>query len=134
MKIAIVTNNGQTISQHFGRASHYAIFSIENGEVKDTEMRERHTGHKAQQHEHEHHHDHNNNNAHGIGQDEKHDAMAKEIADCQVLIAGGMGRGAYMRFFQNGINVIMTDITDIKQAVDAYIKGELKNLYIERTH
>ncbi len=133
MKVAIVTNNGQTISQHFGRASHYAIYTIENGEVTHSELRERHTGHNAQQ-QHHSEHEHQNGEYHGIGQDDKHDAMAREIADCQVLIAGGMGRGAYQRFFENGINVIMTDITDINKAVETYIKGELKNLYTERTH
>ncbi len=134
MKIAVVTNDGQTISQHFGRAPYYAIFTVENGEIINKEMRQRGTGHFAQGQTHEHEHEHDNSQGHGIGQDDKHDAMAREIADCQVLIAGGMGRGAYQRFFANGINVMMTDKTDIIEAITLHSQGKLENLYEQRTH
>ena len=134
MKIAVVTNDGQTISQHFGRAPYYAIFSVENGEILNQEMRKRGTGHFAQGETHEHEHQHDNSQGHGVGQDDKHDAMAREIGDCQVLIAGGMGRGAYKRFFENGINVMMTDKKNIQEAIKLHIEGKLENLYEQRTH
>jgi len=136
MKIALVSVDGKTISQHFGRSPYYAICTIENGEVIHKEMRERGTGHFAanQQHTHDHVHDNSKGHGFGAGDDQKHDDMAKEIGDCQVLIAGGMGRGAYQRFFSNGINVIMTDKKDIDETVNLYIKGELPNLYDQRTH
>lgn len=134
MKIAVVTENGQTISQHFGRAPYYAIYTVEEGEVKNMEMRERRTGHFAPGQNEVHEHQHDNSQGHGVGQDDKHDVMAKEIGDCQVLIAGGMGIGAYQRFFENGINVMMTDKSDINEAVKLFSEGNLKNLYQERTH
>ncbi len=134
MKIAVVTNDGKNISQHFGRAAYYAIYTIENNEIVDSQMRQRHTGHNAQNNEHSHEHSHDTSQMHGVGQNDKHDAMAAEISDCQVLIAGGMGRGAYIRMFENGINVIMTDETNIHEAINKYINGKLTNLYIERTH
>ena len=30
MKIAIITDDGKTISQHFGRANYYAVVTIDN--------------------------------------------------------------------------------------------------------
>ena len=137
MKIAIVTTDGETVNQHFGRSPYYAIFSVEEGKVVDTEMRQRGTGHFAKnqdQGQHNHDHDHSKGHGYGPGDGDKHDAMAREISDCQILIAGGMGRGAYERFFSNGINVIMTDQKDIQETVKLYIDGKLKNLYQERTH
>ncbi|MEA3450823.1 MAG: NifB/NifX family molybdenum-iron cluster-binding protein [Bacteroidota bacterium] len=133
MKIAVITNDGQTISQHFGRASHYKIFIVENNEITEQETRERKTGHNAQGQSHNHE-QHDNSQGHGIGQDDKHDQMAREIGDCQILIAGGMGIGAYKRFFENGISVMMTDKSDISDAVKLYSEGKLENLYQQRTH
>ena len=137
MKIAVVTTDGVKINQHFGRAPYYSIFTIEDKKITNTEMRERKTGHFAKnQEQHEHNHDHNNPKGHGYaaGDGDKHDAMAQEISDCQILIAGGMGRGAYERFFSNGINVIMTDGINIQETIQLYIDGKLQNLYQQRTH
>jgi predicted Fe-Mo cluster-binding NifX family protein len=141
MKIAIVTSDGKTVNQHFGRSPYYAIISIENGKIVDAEMRQRGTGHFARnqmqhQHQEEHHHDENKTGLHGYdkGSQEKHNRMAAEISDCKVLIAGGMGRGAYEQFLKNNIKVIMTDKRYLQEVVELFIKGELPNLYMDRTH
>jgi predicted Fe-Mo cluster-binding NifX family protein len=39
MKIAIITDDEKTISQHFGRAIYYAVLTIENGQIVQREMR-----------------------------------------------------------------------------------------------
>ena len=41
MKIAVITDDGKTISQHFGRALHYQVLTIEEGKVVDREMRDK---------------------------------------------------------------------------------------------
>ncbi len=139
MKIAIVTVDGETVSQHFGRSRYYKIYTIEENDPVDMEMRERGTGHFAQgrSHVHEVHHEHTHpqGQGHGYGSeaDSKHASMAREIADCDVLVAGGMGRGAYESFRNAGLEVILTDLQDINDVVNAYVKGELKNLADERT-
>ena len=38
MKIAVVTDDGTTICQHFGRAQYYSVITIENGKVKGKEQ------------------------------------------------------------------------------------------------
>jgi len=51
--------------------------------------------------------------------------MAGSIADCQVLICGGMGMGAYESMRRLNITPVVTDIIDIDTAVNQYIKGNL---------
>ena len=68
------------------------------------------------------------------GAQERHRAMAAELDDCDVLVAGGMGRGAYESFSRAGIRVILTDISDINDVINAWMDGTLRNLAEERTH
>lgn len=133
MKIAAVTNDGKSISQHFGRSRYYRIVSIVDGEIKDNEIRERETGHFAQQQSHTDHFDAQGRHGFGAEAQNRHAMMAQEIADCDVLIAGGMGAGAYQSYVGAGLNVVLTDQTNIDEAVSKFSKGELKNLYMDRT-
>ena len=41
MKIAIVTDDGKTISRHFGRATHYLVVTAEDGKIIERELREK---------------------------------------------------------------------------------------------
>ncbi len=134
MKIAFATDDLRTISQHFGRARYYLVFTVKNKQIVSQEVRERKYGHSARASHDEEHKQHDHSQGHGYGQDEKHDLMASEISDCNILIVGGMGRGAYNRFFQNGIIPFLTDETLIETALKKYIEGTLKNLYTQRTH
>ncbi len=135
MKIALVTLNGKTISQHFGRSPYYIIYTVKNNEITGQELRRRGTGHFAEGAQ-EQHEEHDNSQGHGMGADadRKHASMAQEIADCDVLVAGGMGTGAYNSFTNAGLKVVMTDHADAHEATLAYLKGELPNLVDQRTH
>jgi len=59
--------------------------------------------------------------------------MMENIADCQVLIAGGMGWGAYDSLKSCNIEPIVTDVRTIEEAVKLYLEGKLLNL-MERLH
>ncbi len=138
MKVAVVTNDGDYVSQHFGRSRYYKIYTIEGNEIVKTEMRERGTGHFAQQPAETNEHAHTQydpQGRHGFGPDadNRHRMMAAEIGDCDVLIAGGMGAGAYQSFSGAGLKVILTDIVSIEEAVTALMEGKIKNLVDERT-
>jgi predicted Fe-Mo cluster-binding NifX family protein len=124
MKIALVTDDHQTISAHYGRAQFYEVFTIEAGKVTVHETFTRANqlltvgGGYEQEGEH-HHHDHN--------------AMIVPISDCQVLLARGMGMGAHLSLKERGIQPIITDIHEIQAAVDAYLAGTLED-HPERLH
>lgn len=139
MKIAIVTNNGSSVSQHFGRAPYYKKFETEDHKIKKVSLRERRTGHFAPggiQHNHGHKDSHESAEGHGYGKDaqSRHANMVEELADCQVLIAGGMGMGAFENFRSAGLEVILTDQRDILKAIDTYLEGNLENMMDQRTH
>jgi predicted Fe-Mo cluster-binding NifX family protein len=127
MKIATVTDNGTKLSQHFGRAPIFIIATAENGKVTAKEKRVR-----ASQNICACHHDSEPGCHEGHGQDAasqaKHSGMADSLADCQVLIAGGMGSGAYQSLKSRGIETFVTDVEDIDEAIKLYLNGQLVNL------
>ena len=51
--------------------------------------------------------------------------MAEAISDCEALLCGGMGMGAYQSMQTLGIKPVVTEITDIDQALLAYVNGEI---------
>ena len=136
MKIAAVTDDSITISAHFGRATHYAVYSIENGRIIATEVRSK-VGHiDFQQEEAQHQHSHQDDpRGHGYGRhsQEKHQRMFSAITDCQILLARGMGRGAYSGLQNMGVRPILTDIKKISTAVQAVIDGTIED-HVDRLH
>jgi predicted Fe-Mo cluster-binding NifX family protein len=134
MKIAVVTDDGINISQHFGRAPYYSVFTVENGKVVSHEKRNKaghHTGESHDCHEDQSCHD----EKHGMdaASQTKHAGMISNILDSQVLIAGGMGYGAYESLKSNGIEPIITDVETMDEAVQLYLDGTLVNL-MEKLH
>ncbi|MFN2187347.1 MAG: NifB/NifX family molybdenum-iron cluster-binding protein [Candidatus Promineifilaceae bacterium] len=132
-KIAAVTDDGKSISQHFGRATKYVVVTVENSEIIGREIRDK-AGHR-QFHEHERHEHRQDERGHGYGRHsgEKHRIMFETITDCDFLLARGMGRGAYQGLEQYNIRPIVTDIPDIDSAVRAVIDGSIED-HQERLH
>ena len=131
-KVAIVTDDGRTVAQHFGRAAYYLVVTLADGEVVNRELRPRATPHAAgnrHHHEHGHEHGHGHGHEHGTGPAAaaRHAAMAAQIADCQVLIAGGMGRGAVNAMEAAGLRVALTNLSSIEAVIAALAAGKLQN-------
>jgi len=126
MKIAVITDDGKTISKHFGRAPYYLVLTIEEGKIVNREMRPKmgHNQFVSQEHAHS---GAPNETGHGLdsASHDKHAHMAEAIADCSVLLCGGMGRGAYESMHRLNIQPVVTDLRDIDTAVQAFIDGKL---------
>ncbi len=124
MKIALITDDGKTISRHFGRAAYYLVADIEEGKVTHREMREK-TGHSHFVNEHTE--QAGQAEAHGMDSQshQKHVSMADTIADCEALICAGMGMGAYNSMRSLNIKPMITDLVNIDEAIQAYIDGKL---------
>jgi predicted Fe-Mo cluster-binding NifX family protein len=135
LKIAVISEDGATISQHFGRAPLYVVITVEDGKVVSRETREKmgHAHFSGGKHE-EHHHD-ADPRGHGFdpASQNRHASMLSAISDCEALLAGGMGAGAYESMKQAGIRPIVTDITNIDEAVKAYLDGSIVDHY-EKLH
>ena len=132
MKIAVVTDDEITICQHFGRASLYVVFTIQDGKITSKEKRPKmgHSHFSATVGVHS-----ENSGPHGFdaSSQKKHASMAEAIADCQVLITGGMGRGAYESLKSYKIEPVITDIQNIDEAIKLRLEGKLPNL-VEKLH
>jgi hypothetical protein len=89
MKMAVVSDDGLIISQHFGRAQYYAVATVEDNRIASIEMREK-IGHAVFGQE-----DHSaSSDPRGHGFDasaqSRHARMLNTVSDCQVLIARGI--------------------------------------------
>jgi predicted Fe-Mo cluster-binding NifX family protein len=124
MKIAAITDDGKTISQHFGRAAYYLVATVENGQIVNRELREKlgHAHFANEPHEAE-----TSAQPHGFSpaSQDRHTRMAQAVTDCQALLCRGMGAGAYYSMQQQGIIPVVTDIVAIDEAVLAYARGQI---------
>ena len=114
-----MTDDGNTVSAHFGRAKRYLVYDVEDGEIKEKEVRD-----KA---------------AHGLGEGHHHAgesrpevgvtrvAMLANVKDCGVVIARGMGRPMYEFISNSGMRVFITEVESADEAVREFADGTLDN-------
>ncbi len=132
MKIAAITEDGKTISQHFGRAPYYLVLTVEEGKIVARDLREK-LGHAH--FANEPHEPGPAGQPHGMdpSAQSRHERMAGSIADCEALLCGGMGMGAYQSMRERGIRPIVTEIESIDEAVMAYVEGRIVD-QVSRLH
>lgn len=125
MKIAIATEDSNMVSDHLGGAPYFVVVTVEEGKVVNKETRDK-PGHKEYAGSEEHP-PLDKSGSHGFGPEatERHHEICKVIEDCDVLIAGRMGLGAYGDFRQSGLEVIATDVTGIDEAIALYLEDKL---------
>lgn len=132
MKIAAISDDEVTISQHFGRAPYYVVSTVDEGRVIAKETRPK-SGHQTFAAHQPPKLEPGERHGYDEGSRSRHASMAEAISDCQVVLAGGMGWGAYEAMQGYGIQPIVTDVRDIDEAVRLYLDGKLPNL-MERLH
>ncbi len=114
IKIAFPTDDGETIGAHVGQAQFFLLATLtEDGRVL-TERRDKSVYHHAPG---DHERTQANDPADGpvrAGQ------VLAAIADCQVLIARGLGQPAYRRAQDIGLEVFLVAEKDIRAALAAY--------------
>ena len=135
MKIAAVSEDGITISQHFGHAPFYVVVTVEDGKVVSRETRDKmgHAQFAGEPHAEEAHGADPRGHGFDLDAQSRHGRMTAAIADCDVLLARGMGAGAYQSMEQAGIRPVVTDRANIDEAVQAYLGGRLVD-HMERLH
>jgi predicted Fe-Mo cluster-binding NifX family protein len=119
-KIAFVTDDGTTISAHFGRAMYYEIVTLDDTKIVHRERVPK-AGHHAQGSQHGHGHDAGHSHGHDHGD------MISPIRDCSTLVARGMGMGAHNALQAMGITPVLADDQTIDTALEKYIAGALAN-------
>ena len=132
MKVAVVTNDGDYINKHFGRAAYFKIYHIENDEIIHVEMRQRNNSccstssgnHHASQS--------------GCGcrdnTKQKHEELSSEISDCDAIIAGGMGKNSFKNLKSQGFDVVLTKYSWTEEAITAYMENKIENYEQQLVH
>ncbi len=123
MKIAIPSDNGKTISSHFGRAKGFLLVEVEGDKVKSEEyIPNTITGHA--QHSDNESVEHSHRHTHSL---DVHERVVQRFSDIDVVISGGMGYGMKGRLDSAGIQTIFTSEKDIKKVLSLFLQGTLQN-------
>ena len=135
MKIAVVSDDGVTVNQHFGRAPYYVVATVDDGKLvsKETRVKVGHHTFAAAHRNEDDHVDAEGRHGYSAAAACRHTVMVEPILDCDVLICGGMGWGAYESMKSKNIDVFVTDNLNIDEVIKLYLAGTLPNL-MDRLH
>jgi predicted Fe-Mo cluster-binding NifX family protein len=126
LTIAIATDDGITMSSHFGRAHLYEVLTFVDGKVTKREQREKaghhsftggdggHTHHDDEQYNHEEH-------------KQKHQTMVSPVLDCQAVVVSGMGQGTVEHLRSANLLPILTGLHTINDVIAAVAAGSLES-------
>jgi len=119
MKLAVASQDGVNISQHFGRSRYFLVFEVEDGRILNRSVRENvfttHAQGECKNGEDHHHAGHRD-----------HVQVVAALQDCQAVICRGMGRRAAEELEDNGIHAIVAaDEMLPEEAVKQYLSGML---------
>ena len=121
--IAVATDDGNTVSSHFGQARYYEVLKLSGGKVAGRERREKAVHHSFGQTEGEHEHRHDDHESH----ERRHRAMTSPITDCQAVVVRGMGQGAVEHLRQASLVPILTGLHTIEEVIGAISSGSLES-------
>ncbi len=117
MKIALPTNDGISMSEHFGRSASFLVFDIESGQIKGRETRTNGGCHS---------HAEGACNHGSTGAPDAHAGMVAVLADCDIVISGGMGGRAAEALKAAGISAVIVAARGPADLVlSAYLAGKL---------
>jgi predicted Fe-Mo cluster-binding NifX family protein len=117
MKIAVASEEGVSISHHFGRSRCFMVFEVEDKQVVGRSLRDNtfttHARGECQEGvEHNYHHGHG--------------AIVEALKDCQAVLCYGMGWSAAEELKQNGVPAfIVSGEMSPEEAVSKYLAGDL---------
>ena len=124
-KVAIATNDKKRVTGHIGRCRAFLIYEIESGKVTSEELRENQFTNHIMGEGH-HHGEEGRHRGQGHGR-HSHDHLINGLKDCSFLISSGGGWRVVEDLKQHNITTLFTNEELIEDAVNKFIKGELRN-------
>ena len=117
MRLAIASDDGQSVAAHAGRCACFVVFEFEAGDLIGQGVRRNtHTAHARGQCSGEGH------SSHGPG---SHGSLLDALSDCQAFISRGMGPRLRADLASRGIEAVVCQETDAKRAAELYSGGNL---------
>ena len=119
-KVAIASNDQKSVTSHIGKCRSFVVFGIDGDRIVNREVRENlFTNHRMMHESHQHH-------GEGEGR-HSHTHLINGLKDCSYLISRGGGWRVVEDLKQHNIITLFADVELIEDAVNKFIKGELKN-------
>jgi predicted Fe-Mo cluster-binding NifX family protein len=124
MKIAVPTNDGHSMAEHFGQSSEFLVFGVKDGQIENCERRVN-TGCHADGYC-------SIENASGP---DVHAEMAASLQGCDIVLCLGMGKRAAEALKAGGISPItVAAVGPARAIVSFYLSGKLKPETVEFSH
>lgn len=121
MKIAVPTNDGASISAHFGKSSAFLVFDVQSGQIAGSTLRPNNGCHPHQSHDHAC--DGHGRSSHA----DHHTGIVSTLAGCDLVICSGIGQRAVDALAVAGIKpVFVSETGPASTIVEAYVKGLLQ--------
>ena len=121
MKIAIASDDGLSLSSHFGRCRSFLVYDVDGGQVTGPEVRTNGFTAFAKGEC-----DHQESQSHGH---HSHADIVGALRDCGVVICGGMGWRAAEEFQARGIQPLVVKFPGpAAEAITAYLAGTLNSV------
>jgi len=123
MKIAVPSDDGNTLASHTGRAQGFIIYQADADKVVRLEYRRnQYTAHVQGLHPKDaddasHHHDYHNHS---------HAPLLDALNECKIVIAHGMGSRLQKDLASVSIETVFTLETDADQAAGLFASGKLE--------
>ena len=114
MKIAVATDDFNTITGHVGRCNGFLVYEIEEKKILAAEERGNSFTHHKTSTQHDHNHGHS------------HSALVDGLSDCSHLICTSAGWRLRDDIEKSGKELIFTNENDAKLAVQKYLDGTLE--------
>jgi len=131
-KIALATNDQIRVTGHIGRCRAFMIYEIDGNKIVNKELREnqftnhrRGGGHRPT-HTAGRYGEGEGHSGQGHGR-HSHEHLINGLNDCSYLISSGGGWRVVEDLKQHKISTLFTNEEFIEDAVNKFIKGELKN-------
>jgi predicted Fe-Mo cluster-binding NifX family protein len=114
MKIAIESNDGETINSPFDKPKGYLVFDVEDTGIKETKYIKLQTSGKKSK-------------TVSSGRTKNINRQSFPLEDCSTIITRGMENKHRAEFKEKGVEVFITFNTRAKDAVKAYLRERLIN-------
>lgn len=125
-KVAVTSEDGKRVCMHFGQSPYFVIFTIQNNEVVDRELRQNTFTNHMRGKNGPHAHGQHGHGEHGHGGGHSCGNVIKEgLSDINALICGGIGQGAIYRLQKAGVRIFSTQHPDVDASLQALLNGQL---------
>lgn len=119
MIIALPSQDGNTLSGHFGRSPIFAVYETADGEIKKKELRKNAGAHG---HGECSHGSHDKGGGHHC-----HTTLLETLHDVDLVISAGMGKKMYDDLVHAGKIVLLSAEDDCDTIVNKFLSGNLQS-------